>query len=156
MRSKDIQPPNLDDPKLQEAGFSHDHEMCRLCHGAPEYPPEKFARGLYPSPPSMTSGNIQKELSNAEIYWILKHGIKMTGMPAFGPTHTEEELWGLVALAKEIPQIGPEQYRRQVKEMGLEEEMSRGHKHQQPVVKKDQGHMPGETSAHDEAEQGHH
>jgi len=156
LRSKNIQAPNLDDPKLKQAAFPHYHEMCRLCHGAPGYPPEEFARGLYPSPPIMTSGNIQKEFSEAEIYWIVKHGIKMTGMSAFGPTHKGEELWGLVALAKEIPEMSPEQYQEQVEEMGLEEEMARGHKHQEPVVEKDQGHIAGEPSAHEESEQGHH
>ena len=139
VRSKDIHPPNLDDPKLKQIAFPHYHEICRLCHGAPGYLPEEFATGLYPSPPSMTKGEIQKELSDAEIYWIVKHGIKMTGMPAFGPTHKDKILWGLVALAKEIPEMSPEQYQRQVKEMGLEEEMSHGHKHQEPVVEKDQG-----------------
>ena len=156
VRSKDIHAPNLDDQKIKELAFPHYHEMCRLCHGAPGYLPEEFATGLYPSPPSMTRGNIQKELSDAEIYWIAKHGIKMTGMPAFGPTHKDEVLWGLVALAKAIPQMSPEQYRRQVKEMGLEEEMVQGHKHQEPLVEKDHGHMEGEPSAHDESEHEHH
>jgi hypothetical protein len=118
VRSKHIQPPNLNDPKLEKLGFPHYHEMCRLCHGAPGYPPEEFATGLYPPPPRMTSGKIQSEFSDAEIYWIVKHGIKRTGMPAFGPTSKEEELWGLVALAREIPKMSPEQYRRRVEEMG--------------------------------------
>ena len=129
VRSKDIHPPNLGDPKLKELAFPHYHEMCRLCHGAPGYLPEEFATGLYPSPPSMTKGDIQKELSDAEIYWIVKHGIKLTGMPAFGPTHKDETLWGLVALSKEIPKMTPEQYQLRVKEMGLEEEMAQGHRH---------------------------
>ena len=139
VRSEDIHPPNLDDPKLTVLAFSHYHEMCRLCHGAPGYLPEEFAAGLYPSTPSMTKGDFQKELTDAEIYWIVKHGIKLTGMPAFGPHHKDEILWGLVALTKEMPKMSPEQYQRQVKEMGLEEEMSHGHKHQEPVVEKDQG-----------------
>ena len=129
VRSKNIKPPNLDVPKLKELAFPHYHEMCRLCHGAPGYLPEEFATGLYPSPPSMTKGDIQKELSDAEIYWIVKHGIKLTGMPAFGPTHKDEILWGLVALSKEIPKMTPEQYQLRVKEMGLEEEMAQGHRH---------------------------
>ena len=103
VHSKGIQAPNLDDPKLKELAFPHYHEMCRLCHGAPGYSPEEFAPGLYPSPPSMTSGKIQQALKDTEIYWIVKHGIKMTGMPAFGPTHTEKIMWGLVALAEEVP-----------------------------------------------------
>ena len=122
VHSTDIQSPNLDDPKLKEQAFPHYHEMCRLCHGAPGYSPQEFATGLYPSPPSMTKGDFQQELTDAEIYWIVKHGIKMTGMPAFGSTHKDEILWGLVALAKEMPRMSPEQYQRRVKEMGLSPE----------------------------------
>jgi mono/diheme cytochrome c family protein len=114
VRSEDIQAPDLDDAKLKEAGFAHYHEMCRLCHGAPDYRLEEFAQGLYPAPPSMTSGFIQKALSDAKICWIVKNGIKMTGMPAFGPTQDEEELWSLIALVKEMPRISPEQYRQLV------------------------------------------
>jgi hypothetical protein len=50
VRSDDIKTPNLDAPKLMEATFSHYHEMCRFCHGAPEYPPVEFAKGFYPPP----------------------------------------------------------------------------------------------------------
>jgi mono/diheme cytochrome c family protein len=114
VRSEDIHAPNLDDPKLKEAGLPHYHETCRLCHEAPGYRRAEFAEGLYPSPPSMTSGSIQKALSNAEIYWIVKNGIKLTGMPAFGPTHNEGELWSIVAIVEEIPRMSPEQYRQLV------------------------------------------
>lgn len=156
VRSEDIRAPNLDDPKLTEAALPHYHEMCRLCHGAPGYAPEEFAIGLYPSPPSMKSGNIQKERSDAEIYWIVKHGIKMTGMPAFGPTHKEEQLWGLVALAEEMPQMSTEHYRQRLKEIGLEGEMYRGHKHQELPSEEDHGHTPGKQSPHGESKHEHH
>jgi mono/diheme cytochrome c family protein len=130
VRSEDIQAPDLDDAKLKETGFAHYHEMCRLCHGAPEYRRVEFAEGLYPSPPSMTSGSIQKALSEAKIYWIVKNGIKMTGMPAFGPTHDEKELWGLVAIVEDIPRMSPEQYRQLViKLTNPGGEKSHGHSH---------------------------
>jgi mono/diheme cytochrome c family protein len=137
VRSDDIRAPDLDDPKLEQTAFSHYHAMCRLCHGAPEYPPEEFAIGLYPSPPSMTSGNIQKARSNAEIYWIVKHGLKMTGMPAFGPTHEEEELWGLVALVKEMSQMSPERYRELSRDSSEE---GAGHGHTHGELKGDENH----------------
>ena len=77
----------------------------------------------------MPSGSIQKALSDAEIYWIVKHGLKMTGMPAFGPTHDEAELWGVVAIVEEIPRISPEQYRQLVKSTNTGGEKSHGHSH---------------------------
>ena len=115
VHSKGIQAPNLNDPKLKQIAFPHYHDMCRFCHGAPGYSPEEFALGLYPFPPKMTSGYIQKMFRDIEIFWIVKHGIKMTGMPAFGHTHTEEQMWGLVALAEEIPRMSAEQYEELVK-----------------------------------------
>lgn len=124
IRIDDIRVPDLDDPKFREQAFSHYHEMCRFCHGAPAYPAVEFAKGLYPVPPEMTSGNIQKLRSEAEIYWIMKHGIKMTGMPAFGPTHGENELWGITALVKEMPRMDPDHYREQV-----DNENGTGHGH---------------------------
>ena len=125
--SKDIRVPEAQNAELKEAAFSHYHEMCRLCHGAPGYPAKEFAGGLYPAPPDMTSGHLQKELSQAEIYWIAKNGIKLTGMPSFGPTHDDKELRGLVALATKIPQMSPEDYRRQIQMMGKHEEGGHGH-----------------------------
>ena len=115
VHSEGTQAPDLDDPKLKQIAFPHYHDMCRLCHGAPGYKSDDFSWGLYPGPPGMTSGYIQKEFTEVEIYWIVKHGIKMTGMPAFGNTHTERQLWGLVSLAEEMPRMSPEQYGKLVK-----------------------------------------
>ncbi len=123
--ANDIRVPGLDDAKLMQEAFSHYHEMCRLCHGAPGYQSQEFAKGLYPHPPSMTSGHIQKKLNKRETYWVVKHGIKLTGMPAFGPTHNEDQLWGLVALVREIPNKTPEEYRRQVEAMRSKGEEAR-------------------------------
>jgi mono/diheme cytochrome c family protein len=142
VRSDGIDAADLDDAKLMEDAFIHYHEMCRLCHGAPDYQSEEFAKGLYPQPPNMITGSIQGERSEAEIYWILKHGIKMTGMPAFGPTHSDSELYGLVALTMEIPQRSPEEYRQQVRKMDSEGGGGHGHGSEPP--------------AHGETEQGQH
>lgn len=125
MHSDDVRVPILENPELREAAISHYHQMCRLCHGAPAYPAEAFTRHLYPTPPAMTDGHVQNNLSTTEIYWIVKHGIKMTAMPAFGPTHPEEALWGLVALVSEIPRMDPMQYRQHVEPDGA------GHGHGQ-------------------------
>ena len=129
MHSEGIQVPNLNEAKLREIGFPHYHEMCRLCHAAPEYQPAEFSEGLYPPPPSLTAGHIQEELSDAEIYWIIKYGLKMTGMPAFGLTHEEEELWGLVAMVKDMPLMSAEQYRHLVRLTNPGGERDHGHSH---------------------------
>ena len=49
-----------------------------------------------------------------ELYWIIKHGLKMTGMPAFGETHPEEQLWGIVAFLRRLPSLDARTYEQMV------------------------------------------
>jgi mono/diheme cytochrome c family protein len=127
--SKGINPPSIEDAKLAEAGFPHFHEMCRLCHGAPGYPLPEFAQGLYPDPPALTSETVQKEWSNAQLFWIIKNGIKMTGMPAFGPTHDDKELWGVVAFLRRLPGMTDEEYNLWVQKTSSHHEHEHSHQH---------------------------
>ncbi len=113
--SRGIQPPPSKDPKLVSIGFREFHAMCRLCHGAPSYPPSEFAQGLYPKPPDLGEKETQN-MSDAELYWVVKNGIKMTGMPGFGPTHAEEELRAIVAFVKRIPDIQAKEYEAMARE----------------------------------------
>lgn len=119
--SGDIRTPRLDDPEMRLQALPHYHGMCRYCHGAPGYPSSEFAGGLYPAPPKMTSGYIQNRWNDAEFYWIVKNGIKLTGMPAFGPSHSEDELWGLVALSMQMPGMAPDQYRQFLEQISKKE-----------------------------------
>jgi mono/diheme cytochrome c family protein len=102
------------------------HVMCLMCHSAPGYSPSEVAGGLYPSPPVFTSNSIN-ELSAAEVYWVVKNGIKMTGMAAFGPTHGDEELWGIVLFVQRLPGISAQEYKTILRETGLNE--GEGHHH---------------------------
>jgi mono/diheme cytochrome c family protein len=62
---------------------------------------------------------VQRDLSDAELFWVAKNGLKMTGMPSFGKTHTDEQLWGIVAFVRRLPNLAPEEYGAMVKtEMG--------------------------------------
>ena len=147
VQSEGVQTPDLDDPQYRMAAVAHYHGMCRLCHGAPGAPINEFAEGLYPSPPDLTSGAVQNTRSTAEMYWIVKHGIKMTGMPAFGPTHDETELWGLVALARALPRMSAEAYAKEVERHG--EAGGNGHSHagsgaEEERQETEEGHSHGE------------
>ena len=125
--SRKIVVPSLNDPKLIGAGFKNYHEMCRLCHGAPGYSRTEIAKGLYPLPPDLTKEELVKRQNDAELYLVIKNGIKMTGMPAFGPTHSEDELLGIVAFLKRLPNLKPEEYRSLVKAAGLDKEKEDHH-----------------------------
>lgn len=70
-----------------------------------------------------------KELSEAELYWIVRNGIKMTGMPAFGPTHEDQELWAIVAFWKRMTQMEPKEYEAMAKEVRGEKEGENHHHH---------------------------
>ena len=121
--------PSLNNPKLVETGFKNYHEMCRLCHGAPGYSRTEIAKGLYPGPPDLTKRDEERP-SDTKVYWVIKNGIKMTGMPAFGPTHSEDELLGIVAFLKRLPNLKPEKYRSLVKAAGLDKEKEDHHSRQ--------------------------
>ncbi len=95
-------PPAVDQPMLLETGKRFFDETCRLCHGAPGFQREKFADGLYPNPPYLGSKDIQS-MNDREIFWAIKNGIKMTGMPAFGIKYKDEELWGAVKMVRALP-----------------------------------------------------
>ena len=122
--SKGITVPSLKEPKLLERGFNHYHPMCRLCHGAPGFDRNEFAKGLYPSPPDLTSGNVQQEWNDAELYWIIKNGLKLTGMPAFGVTHDDNQIWGMAAFLRNLPNLQAKKYVAMVK--GIEGQQQEG------------------------------
>ncbi len=57
-----------------------------------------------------------------ELYWIIGNGIKMTGMPAFGPTHDKDEPWGVVTFVRDLPNLNPKEYQAMVEAAGFKEE----------------------------------
>lgn len=83
--------------------------MCEHCRGGPGATRAEWASGMRPRPPNPAEAAQHWELS--EVFWIAKHGVKMTGMYAFGPTHDDRTLWGVAAFVKQLPAMTPEQYR---------------------------------------------
>ena len=84
IRARDIAVPPLDDPTLISAGGADYNEMCTGCHLQPGVEQSELAAAMYPRPPSLA--RVKRERP-AETFWIIKHGIKMSGMPAWGATH---------------------------------------------------------------------
>jgi len=82
---------------------------------------EKSEVGLGLNPPAPDLAESAADLSPGEIFWILKNGIKMTGMPAFGPTHDDAKLWDITAFVGRLADMTPEQYRHPGGEHGGEE-----------------------------------
>jgi hypothetical protein len=92
--------PNLADPALIALGAEHYAGMCTGCHLAPGVGDNEMRQGLYPQPPNLSQ---PRDRRPAQSFWIIKHGIKMSGMPAWGVTHDDEAIWGLVAFLQQLP-----------------------------------------------------
>jgi mono/diheme cytochrome c family protein len=107
-----VAPDDLSDPKRVQRGAGHYAAMCSPCHLAPGMKRSEIARGLYPRAPELRHGT---DLSPSEEFWAVKHGLKMTGMPAWGVTHSDEQLWDVVAFLQKLPELTPEQYQSLVK-----------------------------------------
>lgn len=108
-RAQAIEAPPLDDPARAARGLHHYREHCVQCHGAPGVPPEPFALGLTPLPGSLS--DTAREWTPSQLYWVIRHGIKMTGMPAWQFRLDDEELWSVVAFLKTLPGLSPQAYR---------------------------------------------
>ncbi len=118
VRAKNITLPSSSDNDII-TGAHHYEEMCVTCHGGPGINPSEIGKGLNPKPPNL--GKSAKRWNSKELFWILKHGIKMTGMPAFGPTHTDKELWSIVAFIERLPEISEEEYKNMLEKSNYKE-----------------------------------
>lgn len=82
-------------------------EMCAQCHLGPGVEKTEISQGLYPSAPLLAKGG---PLKPGEQFWVVKHGIKFTAMPAWGKTHPDALLWDIVAFVRALPDMSPAQY----------------------------------------------
>ena len=108
-RARAIDVPDLEQDALMLAGVSDFQAMCVDCHGAPGEKPGPMGRGLNPSAPDLQQAAAQR--TPAELFWVTKHGIKMTGMPAWGVTHDDAALWPVVAFMTTLPGLDAEGYK---------------------------------------------
>lgn len=90
------------------AGAAEYKAMCEHCHAGPGVERAEWARGMLPQPPHLTEHAAEWEPN--QIFWLVKHGVKMTGMPAFGPTHGDETVWDITAFVKQLPGMTAQEY----------------------------------------------
>jgi hypothetical protein len=109
--AKDRPPGSLDDPKLVQAGAkSFSERGCTNCHGGPGVEWAKFSEGLNPGPPDLK--DVVDDLLPQEIFWVIKNGIRMTGMPSFGKIEVpDQEIWTMVAFLKKLPMVSEDDYK---------------------------------------------
>jgi hypothetical protein len=109
--ASDTPPPKLDDPATIQAGArAFASRGCTTCHGGPGVMWAKFSEGLRPDPPELKEA--VKDLTTAQIFWIVKNGINMTGMPAFATAEVpDQEIWTIAAFAKKLPEVSEADYK---------------------------------------------
>ena len=130
--SKLQQPADLKDPARIRQGAGNYNAMCTDCHLGPGMQDTELSKGLYPAPP-----NLSKETVDAgKAFWVIKHGIKASGMPAWGKSMEDDYIWNMAAFLQALPKLTPEQYQALVASSG-------GH-----------SHGGGETSGHAHADGG--
>ncbi len=106
-RAASIKAPSIT-PEMVSAGADAYKSMCQHCHAGPGTEPEKWALGMRPRPPHLTEA--AKHWKPNEIFWLVKHGAKMTGMPAFGLTHDDRQIWNIASFVSRLPAMSPERY----------------------------------------------
>jgi mono/diheme cytochrome c family protein len=109
--AENIKVPDLTDPELLLSGGVDYEFMCASCHLKPGQRESDMSLGLYPAPPNLAvSDNNHDKEAERKTFWVIKHGIKASGMPAWGKTHDDQRIWAMVAFLKRLPTLTPVQY----------------------------------------------
>lgn len=135
VRANELQVPNLDDQARIVQGAGNYAAMCAGCHLAPGMSETEMSRGLYPAPPNLTEHGVDA----AEAFWVIKHGIKASGMPAWGESMADEYIWNMAGFLQVLPTLDAAEYRAMVDSSG-------GHSHGGGET---QPHADGENAAPD-------
>ncbi len=123
--------PNLDDEKRIVQGAGNYNAMCVGCHLAPGMGDTELSKGLYPVPPNLSKEKVEPQ----HAFWVIKHGIKASGMPAWGKSMSDEFVWNMAAFLQTLPKLDEGQFKAMVARSG-------GHHH-------DHGGAHDEDNDHD-------
>lgn len=108
LRSRDIEVPALDNERMVSQGAACFAQKCVQCHGAPGVAQGDIGQSLQPLPGPLSDASARWKPE--QLYWITRHGIRMSGMPAWEFRLDESELWALVAFMQKLPDLTPQQY----------------------------------------------
>jgi mono/diheme cytochrome c family protein len=109
-RAHSIDVPDLADPaRIRDGAFLY-RQHCLQCHGAPGVAPAPFALGMTPVPVPLV--HTARSWTAAEMFWVIKEGIKMTGMPAWKYRMSDADIWSVVAFLPALARLSTEEYAR--------------------------------------------
>jgi mono/diheme cytochrome c family protein len=119
-RASSIAPPaNLNDPQLILKGAGQYAAMCTGCHLAPGMKNSELRPGLYPQPPNLSQVSVDPRAA----FWVIKHGLKMSAMPALGSSHDDATIWSMVAFLQKLHGMTPAQYKEIVAKAPPDDDM---------------------------------
>lgn len=125
MRSANLAMPDLDDPQRILKGAGQYAAMCTGCHLAPGMRDSEIRPGLYPQPPNLSRQRVDPRAA----FWVIKHGIKMSAMPAWGGSHDDATIWSMVTFLRQLPGMTPAQYQAIVAKAPPDDDMDAGAGH---------------------------
>jgi len=107
----DVPPASFSDTNMVQAGArAYASNGCANCHGAPGVMWLKYSEGLHPDPPDLKK--VAGDLSPSQLFWIIKNGINMTGMPSFELAGAkDDEIWSIAAFVKKLPDVSDADYK---------------------------------------------
>lgn len=120
VHAKNLTVPQLDDRTILSDGFKHYHAMCTECHLAPGSEATEVSMGLYPQPPvfheraPVTEQSIRSDTIK-KYFWVIKNGLKMTGMPAWGLSHDDQSIWAMAAFVIKLHGMNAVEYENLVR-----------------------------------------
>jgi mono/diheme cytochrome c family protein len=106
-RKTDVNVPSLENPVVIAEGAARYSRMCAGCHLGPGVKDNEMRAGLNPPPPVLAR---RKHPAPDADFWVIDHGIKMSAMPAWGITHTDANLWAVVAFLQKLPSMNAARY----------------------------------------------
>lgn len=106
--AQDIGVPALGEAQQVESGFTIYREWCAMCHTPPGRPQPPMAAGFNPEAPTLVEE--AEEMTPAELFWVTKHGIRFTGMPAWSKSLSDSQIWDVVAFMKTLPKMTAADY----------------------------------------------
>lgn len=107
-----LEPPPLDEERLILLGAGHFETGCQPCHGRPGQTVGPIAAAMTPTPPRLSEAVANWD--DEELFYIVKHGVKFTGMPAWPTQHRDDEVWAVSAFLRTLPTVDAEKYQRLV------------------------------------------
>ena len=102
--SREMNPASLNEDNLK-AGVDTYKAMCARCHSTPANGPSVYGESFYPPAPRLPQG--MSSYTDSQLFWLIKHGIRNTGMPAWGSMLSDQEIWQIVSLFRNSQDLPP-------------------------------------------------